>query len=192
MEEFHSVQCRMLIDSKIAILSLNRPDKANAMDQSMWTEIPKALKWLDQQDCRAVVLSGNGKHFCAGIDIEQLGSELLQTDNDTCQGRSRLSFHNFVHVLQDAMTSCENFKYPIIAAIHGCCYGAGIDLITCCDIRYSTHCAKFSVLEVDRAIVADMGTLSRLPGIVGDGMARDLVSQCIAAFTFVSQQKKRC
>ncbi len=67
------------------------------------------------------------------------------------------------------MTAAERCRCPVISAVHGACIGAGVDLCTACDLRYSTSDAQFCVKEVDLAITADMGTLQRLPGIIGDG-----------------------
>lgn len=124
-----------------------------------------------------IVLSGAGRNFCAGIDLAALeGQGLMQPPkgSDACEGRARMRFLSFVDMLQEAMTACERCSCPVIAAIHGACFGAGIDLTTACDIRFCTADAKFCVKEADLAITADMGTLARLPGIVGDGVAREL------------------
>jgi len=121
-----------------------------------------------------IVIHGDGRNFCAGIDLDSLGVQFQDLASAACEGRARLAFASFVKVLQDAMTAFERCRWPIVAAVHGACVGAGIDLITACDIRLATEDARFCVKEVDLGITADMGTLARLPGIVGDGMARDL------------------
>ena len=109
------------------------------------------------------------------------GTETSNEENEepndgiwACEGRRRLRFLQMLHRLQEAMTEAERVPCAVIAAVHGACYGAGIDLITACDIRLSTNDARFSVKEVDMGITADMGTLARLPFIVGDGAAREL------------------
>jgi enoyl-CoA hydratase/carnithine racemase len=163
-----------LVDG-VGNLILNRPSKGNAQNDDMWQELHQALDTLQEQGARAIVLRGEGKHFCTGIDLATLGGGLTsKTAPDACEGRSRLRFMSSLKVLQDAMTAFERCPLPIIAAIHGACIGAGIDLITACDIRLATSDARFSVKEVDLGLAADMGTLARLPGIVGDGIARDL------------------
>jgi enoyl-CoA hydratase/carnithine racemase len=141
---------------------------------TMWQELPAALNALQAAGARAIVLSGAGRHFCTGIDLSVLGGEALQAEDAACQGRSRLRFISYVKILQQAMTACETAAVPVLAAVHGACFGAGVDLVTACDIRYTTSDARFCVKEADLGLAADMGTLARLPGIVGDGVARDL------------------
>lgn len=174
MTQFKSIKIKIL-EGDVGLLTLDRPEKGNAQNFETWEELPTGLAALQAQGTRAIVLNGSGKNFCTGIDLSVLGGDLLKPkDASTCQGRSRLEFISFVRVLQDAMTACELCNCPIIAAIHGACFGAGVDLITVCDIRYATSDARLCVKEVDLGLAADMGVLARLPGIVGDGIARDL------------------
>ena len=164
-----------LADGNVGLITLNRPQKGNAQNDDMWRELHIALDTLQEQGARALVLQGEGKHFCTGIDLATLGGGLTSSAGPgNCEGRSRLHFMSSLKTLQDAMTAFERCPLPVIAAIHGACIGAGIDLICACDIRLSTSDARFSVKEVDLGLAADMGTLARLPGIVGDGVARDL------------------
>jgi len=165
---------RINLDGDVGILALRAP-KGNAQNDDMWQELHLALSTLQNMGARAIVLRGEGKHFCTGIDLATLGGGLTSgAGAGHCEGRSRLQFMSSLKVLQDAMTAFEHCPLPIIAAIHGACIGAGIDLITACDIRVATADARFCVKEVDLGLAADMGTLARLPGIVGDGIARDL------------------
>jgi enoyl-CoA hydratase len=157
----------------IAHIQLNRPEKANAMNGVMWKEIRTAFDWLSTSRARVGVLSAQGKHFTAGIDIELLmavRSEITSLPEGTRQERLR----ERIGELQSALSAAESCRKPILAAIHGACVGAGVDLVTACDMRYSTQDARFSVKEVDLAIVADVGTLQRLPRLIGDGLAREL------------------
>ena len=173
---FKTFTLQIVTEDNVGMLTLNRPQKGNAQNMDMWEELPKAINALQQAGARSIILTGEGKHFCTGIDLSTLGGDLLlpQTNEIPCQGRSRIAFLSFVRLLQEAMTCFERCRLPIIAAVHGACFGAGIDLITACDIRYATSNARFCVKEVDLGLAADMGTLARLPGIVGDGLARDL------------------
>jgi enoyl-CoA hydratase len=157
----------------VAHIQLNRPEKANAMNGVMWKEIRAAFDWLSTSRARVGVLSAQGKHFTAGIDIELLmavRSEITALPEGVRQERLR----ELIGELQNAISAAESCRKPIIAAIHGACVGAGVDLVTACDMRYSTQDARFSVKEVDLAIVADVGTLQRLPRLIGDGLAREL------------------
>ena len=162
-----------LVDA-VATVELNRPDKANAMNEAMWYEIRDAMRWADTTpEVRVVVLRGAGRHFTSGIDLGMLFSIGTQIA-DGCSGRSREKLRRQILDLQDTLTSIERCRKPVLAAIHGVCVGGGIDLISACDMRYCSADAKFSVKEIDVGMTADVGTLQRLPGLIGEGMAREL------------------
>lgn len=159
----------------VARVMLNRPDKANAMIEAMWHELRDAMRWADEtKEVRVVVIGGNGKHFTAGIDLSML-MNLNANLKDDCVGRAREKLRRFILDLQDTLTSIERCRKPVIAEIHGACIGGGIDLITACDMRYCSTEAYFCVKEIDVGMAADVGTLQRLPHVVGDGMTRELV-----------------
>jgi enoyl-CoA hydratase/carnithine racemase len=142
------------------------------MNSDMWEELPRGLAWLAGAGARAVVLSGAGRNFCAGLDVGVLAG--TRGAEGACAGRARVAFLRLVSELQAACSACEAADVPVVAAVHGACVGAGVDLATACDVRYCDDEAAFCVKEVDLGITADMGTLARLPGIVGDGVAREL------------------
>ncbi|KGO33365.1 MAG: crotonase/enoyl-CoA hydratase family protein [Desulfoprunum sp.] len=154
-------------------IELNRADKANAMNGAMWKELRSAFAWLSTSSARVGVLSGQGKHFTAGIDLDML-TEIRSEIADLSEGRRQERLKEIIVELQETISAAESCKKPILAAIHGACMGAGIDLVTACDMRYATEDARFSVKEVDLAIVTDVGTLQRLPKIIGEGLAREL------------------
>ncbi len=157
----------------IAHIELNRPDKANAMNGQMWQELKEVFDWLSTSSARVGVLSARGKHFTAGIDLDLLMT--FKSDIDALPEADRQeNLRERIVELQNTISAAESCRKPIIAAIHGACIGGGVDLITACDMRYATREAKFSIKEVDLAIVADMGTLQRLPRLIGDGLAREL------------------
>lgn len=160
-------------DGPVAHVSLNRPDKLNAMNGTMFSEIGKAFRWLsDKNGVRAVVLSGEGKHFTAGLDLKESGSVLGQNDGDPARVREKLRRH-ILH-LQDCFTALEECRAPVIAAIHGACLGGGIDLVSACDMRIASKEAWFSIQEINVAIVADVGTLQRAPYLLPNGILREL------------------
>jgi len=162
------------LDAHIATITLNRPDKANAMNLAMWHEIRKAFQWVDATpEARVAILQGEGKLFTAGIDLQMMMGLGSQIQND-CDGRMRESLRAVILDLQDTLTSLERCRKPVLAAIHGGCIGGGIDLISCADMRYCSSDAYFSIREIDIGMVADVGTLQRLPKLIGDGMAREL------------------
>jgi enoyl-CoA hydratase len=158
---------------KVAEVSLNRADKANAINEKMWFEVEAAFRWADETpDVRAVILRAEGSRFSSGIDFEFVQSLARRTEN-LPDGRRQEQMLTIIRSLQKSFTSIESCRKPVIAAIQGVCYGGGIDLISACDIRHATADATFAVKEVDLGIVADIGTLQRLPRIVGEGRARE-------------------
>lgn len=164
----------------VATLWLNRPDKLNALNRQLWDEIPAAVAGLDADpEVRVIVLAGRGKAFCAGIDLIDhapglAGGGSLSGRGESAVGRRR-ALYDDIRRYQHTVSCLAETDKPVIAAIHGVCLGAGLDLATACDIRLASAEATFSVRETRIAMVADVGVLQRLPRIVGDGVARDLV-----------------
>jgi enoyl-CoA hydratase len=157
----------------IAHIELNRPDKANAMNALMWKELKSAFEWLNSSKARVGVLSARGKNFTAGIDFELLMAVKTETAG-LPDGARQDRLREIIGEMQAAISAAELCSKPVLAAIHGACVGGGVDLVTACDMRYATQDTKFSVKEVDLAIIADVGTLQRLPRMVGEGLAREL------------------
>jgi enoyl-CoA hydratase len=163
------------LDAGIATLEFNRPDKANALSATMWQELRAACTWIDRTPAaRVAILRGRGRHFCAGIDLELL-QDLQREVGALPPGHRQERLRERIGDLQGCINALETCRKPVIAAVHGVCIGGGIDIITACDLRYATADARFCVKEIDLAIVADVGTLQRLPRIVGEGVARELV-----------------
>ncbi len=163
------------LENHIAQVELNRPDKANAMNAPLWRELEECFNWLDEEPLvRVVVLSGAGKHFCAGIDLEMFAGIAGQHSEASDPARFAETFRRIILQLQGNLSAIEKCRKPVLAAIHGSCVGGGIDMVSCCDIRYCSADAKFSIKEVDLGITADVGTLQRLPYIVSEGMVREL------------------
>jgi enoyl-CoA hydratase len=161
------------IEAQVATVCLNRPDKANAMNTPMWGELQRCFEWLDQQSgVRAVILAGNGKHFCAGLDLGVFAN--LQGGSSTDPARRAEQFRRTVLTLQGNLTAIERCRVPVLAAIHYTCIGGAIDMTCCADMRYATEDAYFAIREVDIGMTADVGTLQRLPRIIPDGVAREL------------------
>jgi len=158
----------------IATITLNRPDKANAMNLAMWHELRQAFKWVDATPAaRVAILQGEGKLFTSGIDLQMMMGMGDQIHND-CEARMRENLRQVILDLQDTLTSLERCRKPVLAAIHGACIGGGIDLICCADMRYCSSDASFSIKEIDIGMTADVGTLQRLPKLVGEGITREL------------------
>ena len=170
----HFNTLRLSAVDAIVCVELNRPDRANAINLPMWHEIREAFTWVDQTaSVRVAVLRGAGKHFCSGIDLDML-SGISAEISDKCAGRQNEKLRRLILDLQDTLTSIEHCRKPVLAAIHGACIGGGMDLICPCDMRYCSSDANFSVKEVDLGLTADVGTLQRLPRLIGEGMTREL------------------
>ncbi len=163
------------IKDHIAQVTLLGPGKGNAMGPAFWAELPVAFEALDADpDVRAIVLTGSGKNFSYGLDLAASGSVLGPMMADGAMARPRADFHRHLKGMQQSITAVADCRTPVIAAVHGWCIGGGVDLISAVDIRYASADAKFSVREVKLAIVADVGSLARLPLILTDGHLREL------------------
>lgn len=156
-------------------VEMNRPDKLNAMNEKLWREIGVCFnKLADDADCRVVVLSGAGRLFTAGLDLQSNGLFEKMSGEDDVARRAKL-FRKEIQAFQDSFSTLEKCPKPVISAIHGACIGGGVDLICSADIRYCTKDAWFQIKEVEIGLAADVGTLQRLPKIVGnDGLVREL------------------
>jgi enoyl-CoA hydratase len=121
---------------------------------------------------RVVVLSGAGKHISSGIDLMMLASVANELRKDA--GRNARILQRKIRQLQASFTAVDKCRKPVLAAIQGYCIGGAIDLISACDMRYAAEDAQFSIREIDMGMAADVGTLQRLPRIIGDGMMREL------------------
>lgn len=170
-----------LLDATIAEVVLDRPRKKNAMTMGMFhavgatfNRLTRALTALPDGDpdekyanVRVVVMRGAGTAFSSGIDLSAAAEMGMQNSRDDT-ARTALRTYHFVRGLQACFTAIVDCPVPVIAAVHGVCYGAGVDVIAACDIRLASSNATFSVKEVDIGIAADVGTLQRLPRIVGN------------------------
>jgi enoyl-CoA hydratase len=162
------------IQNHIAHIVINRPEKANALNQTAWDEIKEVFDYIDDNsDVRVAVLEGgDSKHFCAGIDLSLLMS-VAQLDRK-CEGRRREKLRKNVLQLQAPINAIEECSKPVLAAIHGGCIGGAIDLVSACDMRYCTDDTFFTIKEIDMGMVADLGTLQRLPKLISEGLVREL------------------
>jgi len=161
--------------SPIAWVYLNRPDKKNAMNPPAWKEAPAVFESLhNDPDIRAIIIAGKGVDFCAGIDLMSMVNELPELMDPTQKGGVKWQLLQKIYGLQETITCIERCKKPVIAAVHGHCIGAGLDMITACDIRLGSKNAVFSLREAAVGFVADVGVLQRLPRIVGQGITREM------------------
>ncbi|MCB9687485.1 MAG: crotonase/enoyl-CoA hydratase family protein [Alphaproteobacteria bacterium] len=166
----------VLRDGPVAVVVLDRPQRKNALGPGFWDEMPKVFADIDADPAvRCVVLRGAGDCFTSGLDLVEMLPRLPLDPTGGVDGARQTALHQLIRSMQGAITCVERCRVPVIAAIHGWCLGGGVDLATAADIRWCSSDATFGVRETRLAMVADVGTLQRLPGIVGPGHARELV-----------------
>ena len=159
--------------SGIAEVVITGPGKGNAMGPDFWREMPILFAELDRdEETRAVIIRGEGGNFSFGLDLVAMTGEIGASGKNLAAERTR--FHDKVLDMQQAFNRVADCRKPVIAAINGWCIGGGLDLIAACDIRLASADAKFSLREAKIAIVADLGSLQRLPAIIGEGHTREL------------------
>ena len=161
------------VKDKIAHVAINRPQKANALNQAAWEELQSVFEYLGgKKEVRVIILSGEGKLFCAGIDLELLMS--VKDLETSPADQRRKSLHEMVVKLQDCVSAIERCEKPVIAAVHNGCIGGGVDIIAACDLRYCSEDAYFTIKEIDMGMVADLGTLQRLPKFVKPAVVAEM------------------
>jgi enoyl-CoA hydratase len=155
----------------VAEVTLTGPGKGNAMGPDFWRDLPVVFDILDSDDdTRAIVLRGDGAHFSYGLDLPAMMGSLSAGE----KASHRAKLLDGILRMQGAVTRVQTCRKPVIAAIHGWCIGGGLDLIAGCDIRLCSADARFSLRETRMAMVADIGSLQRLPPIIGEGNTREL------------------
>jgi enoyl-CoA hydratase len=158
----------------IAHIRLNRPEKRNAMVAAFWQELRELfVEEIGRRrgEVRVAVLSSTGPHFTAGIDLSMFGN-FMETSGDAARDRER--FHRTLVELQGSFTALEKSRVPVLAAVQGGCIGGGVDMVAACDMRWCTRDAFFVIKEIDIGMVADVGTLQRLPHLIPAGLMREL------------------
>ena len=157
----------------VAHVDFDRAAVANSLDETGWAALRDTFRTLGTNpEVNAILLTGAGKHFCAGMNVSVLTG--LSQRVDPQSGPLAPQFARFITEIQDCITAIANCRQPVVAAIQGGCIGGGVAIATACDIRYCTPDAKFVVKEVDFGIVADIGTLQRLPRLIPFGLAAEL------------------
>ncbi|RHX88487.1 crotonase/enoyl-CoA hydratase family protein [Leptospira stimsonii] len=161
-------------EDKTAILYLNRPEKRNAMNWPFWRDLPDAIEEINSNpQIHAFVIAARGKSFSTGLDLESF-FEQFGASIQAPLGDDRRKFFDLILRMQKGINAVYNSPKPSIAAVQKHCIGGGLDLISACDIRYATVDASISLREAKVAIVADMGSINRLPSIIGQGHTREL------------------
>ncbi len=157
-------------DGHLAWLVFNRPEKRNTMTPDFFEGLAEIFPKFDSDpEVRVVIIKAEGKSFTAGLDLVEARS-LLEASSPDAKERLRKEILR----LQESLSVIERCRKPVVAAIHSHCIGGGVDLTSACDIRIATKDAIFSIRETRMAMIADLGTLQRLPYIIGHGWFREL------------------
>ena len=142
----------------IRIITLNRPERLNAISMQLIRDLEKVLAEIDEDgEARAVILTGAGRGFCAGADVKEPDADKLPTGRNTF------------------FSKLEDVKKPVIAAINGHCNGGGLELALCCDFRIAAEGAYFGAGEVKLGVMPGGGGTARLPRLIGPGRAKEFL-----------------
>lgn len=175
---FSSEVLTLEVNDHVATLWLDREEARNAMGSALWRGLPDAAAQVaSDPSIRVLVIAAKGPHFTVGLDLKEFGggfADGVTGTSTSSKAVANASSYQTVRRMQDSVTSIAKLSVPVLAAVHGYCIGGGVDLITACDIRLCSSDAVFSVREAKVAIVADLGTLQRLPRIVGAGHVAEL------------------
>ena len=159
----------------IAEVVLIGPGKGNAMGPDFWREMPELFAALDRdEETRVVLIRGDGANFSYGLDLATMMNEMGPHLAGQTLAAQRTRLLDLIGDMQKACALVAECRKPVIAAVAGWCIGGGLDLISACDIRLCSTDARFSLREVKVAMVADIGSIQRLPRIIGDGNTREL------------------
>lgn len=163
----------LAVEDGIARVTLIRGAELNTMNRAFWSELITVFDAIDaDSSVRAVVIASTGKHFSAGLDLKMAAGSLGGGGGDL--GRARESFRRHVKEMQDTFSVVDRCRVPVIAVVQGGCIGGGVDFVTACDLRVGTADCYFTIQEVNIAIVADVGTLQRIPYLLPQGLIREL------------------
>ena len=160
------------IQDHIAHLVLNRPQALNTLDLVFWRELDDVLQALHQgNQARVLVISSTGKHFSAGMSLDVFGSSVTM-DDQSPEGRAAIA--DLLAGLQATFTRLENLRIPVIVALHGGCIGGAVDMVTAACLRYASADTFFCIQEINIGMVADVGTLQRLPKLMPMAVVKEL------------------
>ena len=159
-------------DPDVAHLALNRPEALNTMGPAFWRELDALLNEINAEGrARALVISSTGKHFSAGMALETFGGAITM-DDQSPEGRAAI--FDLLSQMQATVTRLETLRVPVVFAIQGGCVGGAVDLVTAGCIRYASADAFFCIQEINIGMVADVGTLQRLPKLIPLGVVKEL------------------
>jgi enoyl-CoA hydratase len=158
----------------VGTITLNRPDKRNALNPMVWDALDEAVARAEQDtEARVVLLRGEGKSFCAGLDLSP-DNELFSVVTEAPSAANKVVFYREVRRVQAIHTRLERLVKPTIAVMQRHCLGAGLELALCCDIRLCSEGTRFALPEAKLAFISDIGGLQRLTKVVGPAHAREI------------------
>lgn len=162
----------LTLENHIAHLVLNRPEAMNTMNPQFWRELDAVLTQLHtRSEARVLLISSTGKHFSAGMALEAFGGAIT-LDERSAEGRAAI--FDLLTDMQATFSKLEALRIPVIAAIQGGCIGGAVDMVSACCLRYATADAFFCIQEINIGMVADVGTLQRLPKLIPMGVVKEL------------------
>lgn len=160
------------IDAGVAELRLDAPQSLNALTLGGIQALGAAVRQLRADPAvRCLVIASTGKHFTAGLDLTEFAAE--DDRFDVTSARARRRFEERLSTLMSELDLLDRAPFPVIAAIQGGCIGAGVDLVTACDLRLCSADAFFVIQEINVGLAADLGTLQRLAKLIPPGLARE-------------------
>jgi len=177
ISSFHSSVLSLTLKNHVATLTLDRPEARNAMGEEFFADLATAIAAINADpEVRAVVVDAAGPHFSVGLDLKAVALTMSggSGEGKSSQATKAMRFLASLKPWQQSITAIAESPKPFIAAVHGYCIGGGVDLIAACDVRYASADAIFSVREAKVAIVADLGSLQRLPRLIGAGQVSEL------------------
>jgi len=158
----------------VGTITLNRPEKRNALNLTLWLSLSDALKSAaHDSEVRVILLKGAGNSFCSGLDLSP-ENEVAELLSETSSAEKKVRLFDLIRKIQSIHTDLEILRVPTIAVVQGHCLGAGLELVCSCDMRLCSADAVFSLPEARYGIITDVGGLQRLPRIVGRGKAREM------------------
>ncbi len=161
-------------EGHLGFITLNRPEKLNAIDLALWRALGEAVSDAEKDtEARVVLLRGAGKSFSAGLDLSP-ENEVISLITGQASASQKMTFYRALRELHKIHNDLEQLPQPTIAVVHGHCLGAGLEMALCCDIRLCSADATFALPEARFAIITDVGGLQRLPRIVGPAYAREI------------------
>ena len=159
-------------NDQVLHLVLNRPEAMNTMHPTFWRELDTLLTEVHHEGrARALVISSTGKHFTAGMSLDTF-SNAITMDERSAEGRAAI--YDLLTDMQATFTKLETLRMPVICAIQGGCIGGGVDMVSAACIRYASADAFFCIQEINIGMVADVGTLQRLPKLLPMALVKEL------------------